>query len=442
MKKTLISLGVALTFTVAVFATALGVAWRQEDSLLLTQEVIYGDPEAAQGLSLTLYTGMTNYLKWDTQVELGEVLDWDTRFSCTWPEDIYEQDAFTSVSLSTFYSVTMSGYVEDLIHREYPSLAPMIEDVIQETKAGETEHRAILSLSDYMENLPLSFDGYTQDNATQWAEVTQFFHIPVENQKCEITVSKDQEGNVYEVAIVLDQPPNLYGNGFLEGDSWYITFAALDPSGVPIAGAAQPGIYRLPILPEEGSNGYQVDTQGVELIYASQEGRHLNQLFPMEGGKRLMATTDLQGQDPAILVLDASTMTLLQELPLEEASWYSIYPQEDCVTILPIGEDGFLLPASVWALGEKGDYERVIHCDLSQGEMDGLYGLEARYEKGRLLIAGQLDYSTISAGVGVAVCDRQGLVYAARLHHSQGQDSYSFPPYFRKDPTLGSSLPQ
>ena len=215
MRKVLIFFFVLLALSVGVIvSSAVQLDARHED-ITITEETLFGDPAAAEGLSVSTLGNRKSRLFWHTSYEAGADPQPETEFTYS-DERIYEEgDYVGSFDLRmSFLNGGMSGSVDleaelDIeAKNNSEDLQPLLAliDVASRTEAGE-EHHELVRLSDYYTYLPLGFqftprDGYSpyENEYKIWEYLNSVFKLPVsEDLMLDVTVAKNAEGRIYNV---------------------------------------------------------------------------------------------------------------------------------------------------------------------------------------------------------------------------------------------------
>lgn len=433
MKKTL-SLLLTLVFISILILTG-GAMWvnHTETEIFYTEEVDFGDRGAAQNFSIRSLTTVNGHLHWDTVLTLGENPTWNTDFSFTNRNTWYSNpiEPYLNLYLQSNMGVSSSGGLEIEQYTELDFLAKAIEEVASHTQAGELEHTEILPLAQYLDYFSVGLDSVSwspSENGewwyTEWQEADQFFQIPVGEQQVRISVGKGVNGEIYNVSYQIYDAPFLNCITLPSQDGgWYMLYSGEDEEGNSLMGAPKHGLYYLPIIDVE--DGVQrIDTEHIKLLYQVEKGRTM---FFTDSGRKLLLQSG-SGFGDQITVLDVATMQPIQTISLDEKYQQGnedLYVKNDyfvriCDQTRTEGEKEDLSAqfVQVWELGTDGQFHKTIDCDINETGLETYYWQDVIYNGEKLMLCRyENDYNDPS--IQVAVCDPEGLQYAAWWRNSQ-----------------------
>lgn len=434
MKKTL-SLLLTLVFISILILTG-GAMWvnRSETEIFYTEEVDFGDRGAAQNFSIRSLTTADGHLHWDTVLTLGEVPTWNTDFSFTNRNTRYRNpiEPYLNLYLRNSVGVSSSGGLEKIEqHTELAFLAKAIEEVASRTQAGELEHIEILPLAQYLDYFSVGLDSVSwspNENGEwryiEWLDADQFFQIPVGEHQVRISVGKGVNGEIYNVSYEIYNAPFLNCITLPSQDGgWYMLYSGEDEEGNPLMSTLKHGLYDLPVIDAE--DGVQrIDTEHIQLLYQVEKGRTM---FFTDSGRKLLLQSG-SGFGDQITVLDVATMQPIQTISLEEKYQQGsedLYVKNDyfvriCDQTRTEGEKEVLSAqfVQVWELGTDGQFYKTIDCDINETGLETYYWQDVIYNGGKLMLCRYEDIYT-DPSIQVAVCDPEGLQYAAWWRNSQ-----------------------
>ncbi len=448
MRKSLIALLILAAVSVVFLVGATASVNGQEEAVEITEERFCGDPAAAEGLELTVKTTMDDYLHWTTAIFPGRDLTWDTEFRYTAFREGEVRESEPYFYLSTSGGVgTSTNYNSSLDLNDTwagDPFGPIIADVASRAPAGVENYTEAVRLSDYMDYFPLSTDYYYDDGEHSWwpgegdlwPGVTEFFRIPVGDLTANVDVSKNDQGGIYATGWEQMEMPGLNSTSVcVDGGVWLAVWGDYDENGVaqPMAeGAAEAGVYWIPIVgagDEYGNQIVRVDEDNVRLAWQPENGYCVG-LWSLDGGEKLLAQVSSETGEE-MTVVDTASMEVEQTFPLDydQANWMQLYVAEDHVVTLSCRSeeqsDGTYKAVRQWVegwhRGADGVYEKVVSCDLMPAGIDWSSNLTTWCDGERLVLANLVD-SYYNPSVYVAVCDGEGLQYAALLNHSQAWD--------------------
>ena len=445
MRKSLIVLAVLVVLAVGFFAAAVPSVNRQETGVEITEERYYGDPASAEGLELGIKTTMDGYLHWDTAVELGPEITWDTdfRFTASRTGEYSEPDPYFYLYTNGSGGSTSTSYGSDLnLADTGDSLDRILQDVATRAPAGAEDYTETVRLSDYLAYYPIGVDYYYDGSEAYWwpgedgiwPGAAAFFHLPVDDDTIVATISKAENGNVYSAGWEQLETPSLdSAAACIDGGVYLAVWGGSDNNGMALPlreGAAEAGVYWVPIhdagRDEYGNHLIRVDEENVRLVWQPEDGICVG-LWPLDGGEQLLAEVNRENGEEMV-VLEAETMEVVQTFPLDydRDAWTQLFVEEDFVLTLtgrsqeqPDGEYKLVRQwVEAWHRGADGLYEKAVSCDLLPAGVEWDRGFTPWCDGERLVLAGLVDgYSNPS--MLVEVCDGTGLLYAARLNHSQ-----------------------
>ena len=460
MRRSLILLLALAVLSVGILAAAVPYVNRNAETVTYTEQRLYGDPAAGEGLQIESLLHSNGKLHWRNTITLGETVETDSDFHFTAQYEEQWERSRDTISLYCQSNMGMSS-TAPIDFREKPNtawLAEVLTAAAEQTPNGAEDYTVTVPLAPYMEYYEIAGDstlpvGHTMDGPQLWPTATEFFHVPVrEGDVAEITISKDDQGDVYSLSYRLPNVDNIYSNGIQGPDGcWYLLFTARDNDGNPIEGTAPQGIYRVPVqkLDEEDDILYQVVESEVELVYATEDG---SALYGMEDDTRLLLTADTEDGSTAIL-FDWATMEQIQTFPIgghyigNEGGWYQSQVENDHVvtvsTLHSEEEENDAQWITVWALGEDGLYHQVVDCDTTAGMEENPIFTSSFFDGERFLRVGYADRYGDN-NLHVQICDGQGLQYAALLtcNLTEPEDSGFFIQTENDRPTPGLASDQ
>lgn len=258
MKKSLVTAGCFFLLAVAALPVAACYVDKGKNAIVITQEVVTGDPEAASGIILQMENTWNNHLFWETEYAIGSGRPAESKF--TFYAGQLNDPAYSPVrehirlrdTLSYFYG---PGYGAPGLN---PDAVPVPEDV-REMVLQAAPREAVVSVipvRDLYEYWPVSVDLASDSHAFSYYqeyEIPEFFQIPVpEDAMTEITIQKDADNrctllqcNAKSGAI------NIISTGAFGTEGCYLAYCCVDAqSGDLMPPGADYGIYYVPYHPE------------------------------------------------------------------------------------------------------------------------------------------------------------------------------------------------
>lgn len=463
MKRTL-SLLLALLLVSAGLLTAGAVYLTgTEDDIVLTHNLVAGDPAAAQGITLTLPTGTQQAkLCWETTVDLGTAeLYPETEFRFyptgrTWestPEprvEIYTGSTSFSMSSSggiDFLEYTGEGEWDPSRSMEHSLMVLSAADVAERTENGETRTET-LRLADYYDYYPITVELYLPDQEGRshvyatWADcqaLTDYFGLRVpEDLMVEVSVTKDELGQVYNVET------NDTGNQRF----WFDCQAIVVENGICMSISVESenidvpenlvacrdgfGLYFIPFS-EELKTDYEQGDPVFDL-------ENIRMFCPLaQGSSPLLLNREAEGQvllyareDGALKlsVFDVDTWQCVQWesiFPLGAEDYYSLLGSGEGFMVMYRSDDGFFRVVEE----QDGVYTPALSGTWDRGEGyvdEWWYETACAYDGERLVISGITGNG--NGSLWVQVYDETGLTYGARIDHSlDREDVWNFYEY-------------
>lgn len=438
MHRSLILLLVLAVLSAGAIGTAAAYVDKDAESVTYTEQRLYGDPAAGEGLQIQSLLTYDGRLHWANTVTLGPEIGVDCDFHFTSGYTTEQELSRPDLNMFCQNNLTMSssGPIDFTEEHQLSWLADVLTAAAEQTPAGSENYTVTLPLAPYLDYYSVEFEGrntvwYWEDGPRFWASATEFFHIPVgEDDVAEITVSKDDGGNVYSVGYNLPGLDYIHSSAILGPDGcWYLLFAALDGNGEPIEGAAPQGLYRIPVreITYAQQTYEQAVEDGVELIY---ETKLDGSLYAMENDTRLLVLSGAEA-----VLFDWATMEPIQTMPVgghypgEDNGWYNTRVENDHLVTMSYyrpADDAIATGqwTTVWALGDDGFYHRVIDCDTTAGlEKSSVYS-NSFFDGERFLRVSYVDHYQ-DGSLNVQLCDSQGLQYAALLEVNLRESPFS-----------------
>lgn len=430
MRKSLILTLVLVVLSACGFGFAHAVVSAQEDKVVVTEQVVAGDPDVAAGVRVQMRTKCADHLLWETRYAVGapEGTYSDFTFSRGL---IYDSDPYYgNIELHTFsggssYSgaFNVDAEAED-VDENVPFGVKLFRAVAENTDPGST-HTEVLYVRDYYEYFPLDPYFYCPESLSDVTEkliteaVTAFFRIPVpEDYRMNVTVKKEANGAICEMGMEDFGHPglSLWTNSVVLGGVCYFTVNMTDDNGALLDTRDIPGgtgIYRL----SYGGEDVSLDTVFPFDPEATAYDLHLS-----TDQSKLLLTT-LEDDTYYLTIIDRETMTALQKLPVMEGAgginWWGTNYNDDFLAVMFSDETGDRFV--VLSAPETGDYAVALRGAVA--ENDPAWSLDAAmdFNGETLAIAAQWwywddtgTYMHMPRGFLLSVYDASGLRYAGQ----------------------------
>lgn len=187
---------------------ALPFAWRKvnggKEEVVITQEVLAGDPSAAEGITLEMATHWDGHLLWNTKYTIGsgEEAESSLTFSseeARWSQ-VEKRKAYMDFQAGAGYgsAATYNGVVVNPDELPFPELT---RAVAERTEPGK-QHTETVRIGDYVQLYPVNFEleGSSVEYAGDYNEniryLTELFHISTGQDRMELTMEKDGQGRL------------------------------------------------------------------------------------------------------------------------------------------------------------------------------------------------------------------------------------------------------
>lgn len=456
MKKSmflgLILMGAAL-FSIPL---AMGKVNGGKEDIVITQEVLAGDPAAAAGVTLRIPSHWEGRLLWDTEYEVGSGKGAESTFSFSDRQVSWYPPRKISASLSFGHGSRFgsagtdpeSDLVWDWETLPYPE-NQLLQEAVWRAAPGET-YKGSIEIKDYYANYPLSFwmEGHSvmyvdlYDDACEY--LTKYFHISTAGDRLELTVEKDSKGEVSSFEGRVD-----YGNERIdivdscaEGDGGlYYAYCLENAETKEWADRGQnQGIFYFP-FPDDGNGTWHVDLTKVRKECDLPEGAvPLGMERDGENGRLYLAVREKEGYGLCIYQEEETGLALVQKIGVNgenlEMEDSKAYGEDDVYGPLPYFGGMFLTEGGVLLTWSDGSFSFVAEeggkygwwCDgMFPVRQEGEYGRivfpwenESFFDGERLVLAAYECRDSLN--VVLAVYGQEGLRYGGLYRHSSEGD--------------------
>lgn len=322
MRKSLILTLALVVLAVCDLGMGAGMVGATADDVVITEQVVAGDPAAAEGVRVQMRADCTSHLHWDTHYAVGAPDGTYTDFTFSrkrmqMPEEFYGSIEFNSISGSSYSGAyDLSGEDGD---ENVPTGVKLFRAAAEQTDPG-SRHTEVLYVRDYYEYFPLDVHCYfsgTMTNATekQIADAMKaFFRIPVsEDYRVNVTVKKEADGAIYEMSMedFGHAGLSIWTNSAVLDGVCYLTVNMTGDNGAPADTSDIPGgtgVYRLTYGGEDVS---------LETVFPLDQAAETIDLHLSADARKLLLTT-VEDNIYYLTVIDLQTMTELQKLPVLE----------------------------------------------------------------------------------------------------------------------------
>ena len=300
-----------------------------KEKIVITQEVLSGDPEAAAGVTLRIPSHWDGRLCWDTEYLIGgeggaksdfSFLSRQLRWGGTGEKriGIYFEGGMNHLDAG---ELTQGSRSQILV----PDRLTMDELIrrTEEEGAGET---LTVDIGDYYDFYPVFMwlAGESVEYEGDYREVldylTEYFHISVEEDKWELTAQK--AGDMMEISvegweILGDERLSAASASALGKEGFYFSYDLQDAeSGRSVDRGQNRGIFFFPYTTRETAMG-RIDLTQARKLCGLPEGIWPQELLAdEEAGELYLAAKDSEGYRFLVYKIEADGLKLTQEFPV------------------------------------------------------------------------------------------------------------------------------
>lgn len=437
----------------------------QEDEVVLTETVLYGDVEETWGLTAQISTTLYDYLYWDTTHHFDQVsrTETESRFYPVRNAQISPPDYYIELWDGLHGGMSASGRWDELEKadlEEVSGLELAYWELAQKTRPGEKQS-ATIRMKDYYDYYPVRVEVHLQNAfytdwdferalypdpratysneeememlRTLYRDFEQFFRIPVlDTEEKEIHLERDEDGNIcswgYSGTEEGDRY-NLYSMRTTAEDTCYLAISNRSGNGALMDTSHIPGgygVYAIPYTPTGDRNVESiVHSDRLAMVYPLEERESVCWMQVTEDQQRLVLLTE-DGESFTLRVIRREDMATLQELRYpageEPVEISSIFWEEDHM-LLRLSGDVLVL----FTLLDDGTYKQVFSVEA---DPTGVLGIPLwinqtvtawNGEKLAVLMEDNSRYEDGDAtycGVELAVYDESGLLYYGEYGNS------------------------
>ncbi len=420
--------------------------YKENDQVVITEEVIYGHKEAVKDVEVKLHATYKDHLFWNTTYVPGKEEEIETKYAffanCVLGKGEAEYEGVhletmpadgegIKVAYEELFDITEPGeereteiYLKD--YMDYYPINGMVElpgifikirtSILHDISASELESDSQLSASELESDSQLYVT----------ARFQEYFKIPIlEEEKFRISVRKSEEGRIESTGGGSANSDSYYMSVYskVTENACYFTIGTRTQEGKVIDTSHLPegyGIYCLPYEKGHIENGNRVggvDIDSLEMVYPLESGIRIASIETNEDETKLLLHA-IENDKYNITVIDIETMETLQKLEVadweEEQSGWTIYDEGDFMTILLYGGEKL----AVVTLEDNGEYKLQFVCDVRKEEIPWFqyHRSAVDYDGERLVITGQLqddEYGVRenTSNFYLAVYEETGIVY-------------------------------
>lgn len=427
-----------------------------KEQIIITEEVLAGNPSAAAGVTLRTASHWDNHLFWDTEYTIGsgEEAKSDFTFSSEavkWSRR-ERKDAYVYTMAGAGFGSAMT-YTGMALHPEEFPFPEIIRAAAERTAPGET-HTETVRIGDYAANYSLDFgiEGssveYEGDNNENVAFLTKFFHISTAEDRMKLTTEKDREGNLIGInSQLIGGEITLTGASAFGETGCYYAYNCEEIATGEIADRGQnSGIFYLPFRQEEGWIG--VDVTQVRKVCDLPAGELPEEmLLGEENGCLYLVSRGEDGHWLHVYTLEGESPKPIQELEIRPGelpkgesgagvfhagNGKSLFPEirqiteEDGGLMITWSDNGFAFVTKqeeqyrLWCGGTFPDILGQEEEYITEKPFPEEYG--CIFDGKRLVLAAFEAWESLNTIV--TVYDETGEIYCGRYSHSGNEDLY------------------
>lgn len=468
-KAGIVTIILFLLCSFGVYVGAMDI-YKERNQVGFTEQVIYGEREAINGMRVKFGTTYKYHLLWDTVYDLKENGETETKteygFSIfsNYNGRFNPQYNGVNLEIQPSFSVEYSDYNKDKGF-DKKGIGLAYQQLFETIEAGGEGEKEIY-LKNYLDyypitgNLDFPYMSVNLDsiyrvnqksdykNETYIAKkIQEYFKIPVlEEETFMIHMRKNENGSISSLGGGSTESDSYYMNVFnkLTENACYFTFDThtreekiIDTSHLKEGY----GIYCLPYEEIKYNEKGEFLSGGIDID-------NLKMVYPLEPEIKIVAIETNKNETKLLLhtieeeiymltVIDIKTMELLQKLEIMDWNGgtlgnFSIYNEDDFMAIMIGGTE-----LAVVSLEEKEEYKLQFVCNLKIDEIPWFdtYRSAVDFDGEKLVMTGQVRdgvYGTMedTSNFYLAVYNKEGIVYygeyISSLTTGKDADSYNY----------------
>ncbi len=455
MKKATRLTLVGAVIGVAVIVYASLTLGSVKESVVITEEVLYGDVSTVDDMTLHLSTDMDGKHIWDIEVPLGNAEDSEVAYAYYTeyqePEYDYENTFELRTTKNGGYTIYRSiENIQEVLENEevyygesFPLLAMI--DITSNTVKGETYTETVL-YSDYYENYPyeVSDDFRDSNGKNRWfsddalEKIYNYFSFPViegdemkvtlyyDDTQMEMIIASPDSNNTIDIwsDSVVDEVGIYYATQ-MRSENWETGVCTL---------YTDLEVYYIPYY--ESENDWSVEVGEIHPLLTVAED---TQLLVMEDGGDVVMMLLKEGEQSFFRTYDKEDFSLVQEIELPIiADIYGFTLMEDAVYIQGV-EDTFVVlkkEDGAYSIAIEGTMEVVVAQEDARevvvaqeddrevvvAQEDGWWYYSSDFFYVDDMLVNVQEYRQYRGAMGdtIVTCyDAEGLVYKGRYRNSQ-----------------------
>ena len=411
-----------------------------KDQVLITEQIQYGSPAAADGLQLIMNTSYLNRLYWKTNYTAGETGNTQTKYTYYGSEQPYDTSSPNRITLenmigwATFYPDMPEGERTGLL-KAYGALYDATPNGVRGTKT--------VYLKEYYDYYPLRIEitlpniSAPLEEGPVWKAFNDYFRIPVRDTDfAEIYVDKRNDTDAFHATDIGEDKSEYYwmnsmsvlslarNRCFLSINNKWVTengiARKIDTSLIP----GGYGIYSFRFTPELGYNelGTGLLAGGIETVLPLAEDAEVI-LLSFNEDESLLRIYTKEKDGFYLTAFDTDALQPTQKLRICDADYDWIYEHENVIAV-PYGDGEKIAVVTE----ENGVYTlqyaasaAALSADLKDAV--SLWGIQdIAYKDGKLAVAIlKNDYFyPNNCDCYLLVFDKTGLIYCGHYDNGTG----------------------
>lgn len=444
MKKSLLFSLFIMVLAVFSLPAALITVDSGKERILISEEVLAGDPAEAAGITLKIPSHWGRQLLWDTEYTIGSGREAESRFSFSakpvyWKAAEGKAYAYLRFEIDAYFQ---AAYAENSTALDWDNdiYSTIISGVAERAEMGK-RYTETIRIGDYSPYFPLSFEieghsvKYEGDYNEACDYLREFFHISSAEDRMEVTVELNGQGDVTNASarfIGSDENNSIVNAAADDGEEglYYVYCLENAETGEWVDRGQNMGIFYFPY--QEQESWWHVDLTQVKRL-CDYPGNVIPLQMLIDDKEKILYLTVREGEDYSLLVyqLEEKIPVLTQQIPVNRDGLPAILPNAEESTDrlkqssfcrMSLEDGGILMTwddnAFSFIARKNGQYRcwcsGVFPGDPFPKEQVCIFNGE------KLILAAYESWN--STNVLLSVYDEQGQTYSGRYVHSGHED--------------------